>query len=532
MNNELFIIHKDWEGLCLCNSNIIFRKDYSNEKGTFIINDNKITIKWDNWEPEEFYSIEDNNTYYLKNIYDDVKDNIYVFDKSQMILISINKRTYTFIYNNISGKYKIFNKNLVLYTKNIEKVYECYTNNIYYVIDKEDYLFKLNINNDNNCEDYIFNKLSKKFYNLNNFHNNGTYECIDNSIYLKWYNGVKKVFYTNRYSSKNKISNNIHIIKPNCININNYILFSNISLCKNKIILTSLHYKVNPFDLNELKINIKNIKIINKSVFENDHYESSLSIILELEDVYNDLYINISYKNIINKELYLEQLNVIDHNISAMTLFKDDYQLLESYLNYYSNFGIEVYFLYYNGKINDTLMEYISNICNNSKIYLIEWNYTYWWNYGKDLKHHHAQTMALNDSFNILKNYSNHVLYNDLDEYFILDNYLNFNELIKDNSNTDIFIWKNRFCKMGDELIKYKDFNTNFNLSKIIKGNYWDKGREKFIVKLENINVIGVHGYYAKFNNEVINEKHIGEFYHILNFEEKNRDNLMWEYIT
>jgi hypothetical protein len=533
MNNELFIIHKDWEGLCIITKNIIFRKDYSNEKGTFIINDTKITIKWDKWDYEEFYRMEDINIYYLKSIYDEIKDSFYIFDKSQMILISVNKKTNIFRHSsNISGKYKIINNTLVLYSKNIEKVYEYYTNNVYYVTDKEDYLFKLNINDDNNSEDYIFNKLSKKFYNLNNFDVHGTYEAIDNSIYLKWYNGIKKVFYTNRYSSQSKISNNINIIKPVNILINDYVLFSNISLCKNKIILTSLYYKLNPFDLNELKISIKNRKILKKSIYENDDYESSLSIILELEEIYNDLYINIIYKNLINKDLYLEQLNITDHNISAMTLFKDDYKLLENYLSYYSKFDIEVFYLYYNDKITDNLIEYISKISKNIKIYLIEWNYKYWWNYDKDSKHHHAQTMALNDSFNILKNYSNYVLYNDLDEYFILDNYSNFNELIKDNSTVDIFIWKNRFCKMGDELIKYKDFNINFDLSKIIKGNYWDKGREKFIVKLENINVIGVHGYFARFNNKVINEKTNGEFYHILNFEEKYRENLMWEYIS
>jgi hypothetical protein len=212
MNNELFIIHKDWEGLCIITKNIIFRKDYSNEKGTFIINDTKITIKWDKWDYEEFYRMEDINIYYLKSIYDEIKDSFYIFDKSQMILISVNKKTNIFRHSsNISGKYKIINNTLVLYSKNIEKVYEYYTNNVYYVTDKEDYLFKLNINDDNNSEDYIFNKLSKKFYNLNNFDVHGTYEAIDNSIYLKWYNGIKKVFYTNRYSSQSKISNNINI---------------------------------------------------------------------------------------------------------------------------------------------------------------------------------------------------------------------------------------------------------------------------------------------------------------------------------
>jgi hypothetical protein len=154
------------------------------------------------------------------------------------------------------------------------------------------------------------------------------------------------------------------------------------------------------------------------------------------------------------------------------------------------------------------------------------------WNYENNLKHHHSQTMAINDSFNILKNYGNYTLYNDLDEYFLLDKYSNFNELINDNKDIDIFVFKNRFCKMGNEVIKYKDFDRLFDLNNIIEGNYWIEKREKNLVKLKNINVLGVHGFFSKFNDDYIGYKIISQFYHIINFEEKNRENLMTEYIT
>ena len=139
--------------------------------------------------------------------------------------------------------------------------------------------------------------------------------------------------------------------------------------------------------------------------------------------------------------------------------------------------------------------------------------------------------MAINDSLNILKNYGKYTLYNDLDEYFILDKYINFKNLINENKDIDIFIFKNRFCKMGNELIKYEDFDEKFNISNIIYGNYWDIYREKNLIKLENINVMGIHSCFKKFNDKEINEKVVDQFYHIINFEEKHREILMSEYI-
>ena len=546
--NDIYLVNNDWEGECYFSNNKIIRKNNIDEIGKYNIEKNKIIIQWEKWDEEIYLCNQDSYKYYVKNIYDNDFYNFFLFTKDIIELYILNKKDNTFFNfdnNKLYGNYTLDNEFLHLnYLNNdIIKNYKKINNNIYYYIEKNDnfnqsnIFFELNIVNNLIETNYIFNKLLKKFYDVNNLNNYGNYEIIDNSIYMKWNNGYKKKFFTNKYISFdndiNEISNNINIIKPTCININDRVLFSNISLCKNKIILTSIYYKDSPWDLNNININVLKNNIVNKKIYENNDYESSATIIIELENIENELYININYKNNYFNKIYLKQLNIKEHHISAMTLFKDDYHLLKRYLKYYSNLGIEVFFIYYNDKIDNTFLNNIIKLNdNNYIIYLIEWNYSYMWYYDNNLKHHHAQTMAINDSFNILKNYGNYTLYNDLDEYFILNNYKNFNEIINDNQDIDIFVFKNRFCKMGNDLIKYKDFDRVFNMNNIIEGNYWQEQREKNLVKLKNINVLGVHGFFTKFNDDYIGYKIISQFYHIINFEEKNRENLMTEYIT
>ena len=114
------------------------------------------------------------------------------------------------------------------------------------------------------------------------------------------------------------------------------------------------------------------------------------------------------------------------------------------------------------------------------------------------------------------------------------DEYSNFTHMITENQDIDMFIFKNQFCKIynKDNLIRYEDFYEKFDLSKIILGNYWDKAREKNLIKLENINIMGVHDYFIHDINIIIKKKDISKFYHIINFEEKNREILMTEYVV
>ena len=198
---------------------------------------------------------------------------------------------------------------------------------------------------------------------------------------------------------------------------------------------------------------------------------------------------------------------------------KSGVNFIKRYLKYYSSLGIEIFFLYYNGKIDNALIKDINEY--KVKIYLIEWDFKYWIG---DKKQHYAQTMAINNSLHILKNYGYYTLYNDLDEYIIINN---LKTLIENNWDIDIFVFKNRFCKMGDQLIRYEDFDNKFDLSTIVKGHLWDKYREKNLIKLQNINIIGVHSIYdeyKKYDNSI-------EFYHIVNFVENNRVKYLTEFI-
>ena len=49
------------------------------------------------------------------------------------------------------------------------------------------------------------------------------------------------------------------------------------------------------------------------------------------------------------------------NNIALTTLFKDDYELFPFFYEYYKNQGVEHFYMYYNGILNDILQE-------NSKI--------------------------------------------------------------------------------------------------------------------------------------------------------------------
>jgi hypothetical protein len=279
-----------------------------------------------------------------------------------------------------------------------------------------------------------------------------------------------------------------------------------------------MYYIENPLD--EIQIKIKNKKIMKKDIYQNKNiFEPSYTIIIELEYIFQSLSINIYYKGL-KYDVILQQLNINEHTISAMTLFKDDYELLKKYLSHYHSLGIYTFFLYYNDILSDEIVEFIKKQINtiNVKVYLIEWNYAYWWknSYGNQ---HLSQTMAINDALHILKNYGNYILYNDVDEYIIDDFFI--------DNQTDIYVYKNIFCEMTDELIYYKDFYEIFDISKISKEKYIDDCREKNIVRIQNINVMGVHSVFEEFSDKKMIKKIAGKFYHIVNFQEKNRKYLL-----
>ena len=88
----------------------------------------------------------------------------------------------------------------------------------------------------------------------------------------------------------------------------------------------------------------------------------------------SNLTFEVSYKNkteiFTNKEYKPSQ----NYFLTLTTLFKDDYELFPIFYNYYKDQGVEHFFMYYNGKLNDT----IRNVFNKNDVTLIEWDFRYW----------------------------------------------------------------------------------------------------------------------------------------------------------
>ena len=532
MDREIYIYHKDWNGKCLISDNNIHRENFNvDDNGAITYNNDELTIEWTNWGKEYFININNHSIYIEKKYYKNIK--IYIlFTKNNINKLFYDIVNNTFINNTLDLSNPI--NDIILLGDNIivnKKTYKKYLKNIYLYEPDMNYFFYIETINFNKKIIYILNKSNNTFCEVNNIKNEGTYIIDNNVLHLKWEDGREKKFLSNIYYEDNTLNyENIKIIKPNNFKIESRILFSNITLINNKIYLTSVYYHNNPWDINKIKFIINNNNIIKKDTIEYKNYESCLLIILELEKKSNNVTISIEYEKY-TKNIKLKQFILPKNNIYAMTLFKDDYQLLKKYLEYYKNLGVDCFLLYYNGEITDDFINEI-NIINQSKyqIILIEWNYEYWYKNIKMPKHHHAQTMAINDSLYILKNFCNYILYNDLDEYIKLE--YSFNKLIEDNKNIDIFEFKCLFCKMNDKLIKYRNFYFEYDENKIIKGNFWDKFREKNLIKTTNINLMGIHNSIEEYSVKKLEKKYITYFYHYVNFYEKNREELMTQYIS
>ena len=46
---ELFLLHNEWNDLCILENNIIKRKNINTEKGYYYYDNDLLVVKWDYW---------------------------------------------------------------------------------------------------------------------------------------------------------------------------------------------------------------------------------------------------------------------------------------------------------------------------------------------------------------------------------------------------------------------------------------------------------------------------------------------------
>lgn len=226
---------------------------------------------------------------------------------------------------------------------------------------------------------------------------------------------------------------------------------------------------------------------------------------------------NNEWKNLDNIDVFIDDKFIKNvkktytenHNLVAMTLFKEDSKLIQGYVNYYKKLGVEKFFMYYNKKIGVEKLPEIENV-----IY-IEWDYPYRNEYGNCF----AQLTAINDFLYWSKHFSKFVLFNDLDEY--IDEYF-INKLDDEHI---CFAFKNQFIELYDTKQDDNIYNKIKNNDFRLLNNLFDfPHRSKCVVNPKKVITMGVHELDKQRLDTKIT-KIIGKFYHVNNFENRQRDN-------
>ena len=105
---DIYIKHNDWEGTCFFKDNKIYRKCNIDEYGNYNIKNNILTIYWEKWNTELFYSF-DNKHYYSKELFNDKYNNYTFIEKNCIFKVVLEK-----------------NNNKTLLIKNKEYLYSNY----------------------------------------------------------------------------------------------------------------------------------------------------------------------------------------------------------------------------------------------------------------------------------------------------------------------------------------------------------------------------------------------------------------------
>jgi len=186
------------------------------------------------------------------------------------------------------------------------------------------------------------------------------------------------------------------------------------------------------------------------------------------------------------------------HRLVAMTLFKEDYKLIPAYVKYYTELGVEHFFLYYNKTFGSDPLPNIDNVT------YIQWNYPYYNGKGA----HCAQITSINNFLYWAKHFADYVLFNDMDEFIQVPLDLG-DKLCYGFINRFIVLDNPEQCEETCERIKNK------NYKKLDWTNEYPR-RSKCIVSTQ-IYAMGVHCPNIPRSTPE-NTTILGEFHHVTNF--------------
>ena len=195
--------------------------------------------------------------------------------------------------------------------------------------------------------------------------------------------------------------------------------------------------------------------------------------------------------NGLRKEFHVKKTPVKKQGLVAMTMFKDDIEMISSYIHYYRKMGVEHFYLYYND------VHSVSSLPRFPDVTFIQWNYPY---YNRDNENtHYAQVGALTDFLYWSKHFAKYVLFNDLDEYIFWKGPpdVTLKQFVLQN-RFDVYGFQNNFIYLknkGTEVVPDEHMYRMIENDEFVRTHlvYEFGKRSKCIVNPNAISCIGVH---------------------------------------
>ena len=333
---EVFLIHNEWNDLCILENNNIKRQNINTEKGYYYYDNELLVVKWDNWNDlNKFKKFED---YYIDVNITKI-NSILIFDD----ILNKNKK-YLLIHDNIiqinefnskkkRNKYSINEKNYLVIQDNCNyEILDIFykENNIYYNIKN---LHKyIDNNSDNKKSNKNKLKINKINYEIDDCINNKNIYILENNVFYcqEYYNKYidkEKIYCLDIDINYNKNENlffNLDIYNHNYLDINNYKIYKNSYIINNKVLLDK-YFNINT----SINIDFNKKRIVTLSQWGYPPFGGGENWLLNLSKIFNefkyDVYL-ICFSNGFNGTNF-NKTEVID--LSYVKIIQMEYNLYE-----------------------------------------------------------------------------------------------------------------------------------------------------------------------------------------------------------
>tara|TARA_Y200000002_G_scaffold326170_1_gene288639 strand:- start:298 stop:2379 length:2082 start_codon:yes stop_codon:yes gene_type:complete len=563
INNKIHICHEYWEDELRIDNNLCYRSN-NHDKGKFVINNDELNIKWDNYDNEKFILNKNDNKYYFKNNKKTNKKKIIIKNLSwenDIILDFENNICNRLNEQKDKGKFKLEGNYLFIdwYDWDSETFYNI--DNIYYnnkkFIKNSKFISIHDVSNYEYDKEYIYINDNKYKFILDNKkiiiddYEYGEFIMLDNEYYFIDYfekynlDNITLLFFKN----ENIIFNNLHNIIGNYQKINNIFKIEwynhEVNFYKNE---TNNLYKLELIKLKDN--NIKNYYLYKDQLYDNNfeniiHFEylNESEIILDNNIVYekeNDKYI--IKKDLKKKEIIVLEESYNQFYYSNNTLFNTNEKYLCLTDDNFNNIHIKkngdliIYKnLYNNIYIKDNDYNFMLEINFNEKIFKYfenEYNENLIEDIKKDNIIYNNKTFKNRYLFFENIDFSNNQDYFNIYGYFIIqEKNMNIKDKIEINivnlKNNDNFmnnqdLWIDFFNQHNENLIIiFDDFSYYEFLNNIF--SFEEKYNNYIILINYNKCEKMIHFYLNNLLNYIDTEKFITKINYVINIEEKNK---------